>query len=193
VEVYQDYRPQLHTFWAELSPCEHLVQIYESDETFLGTLADFIGTGLFEGQACAVIATPVHRHDLDGRLKAMGIDVSLMKSQDRLISLDAEETLKAFMVNDWPDEQLFRKVVGDLIKRGRRTSPKVRVFGEMVAVMWAKGHCGATVQLEHIWSAVRREEEFSLFCAYPKAGLTEKNASASMATICAAHSKVLTA
>ena len=34
--------PTLHgqgadVFWAELSPCEHLVQFYEADEVFLDT------------------------------------------------------------------------------------------------------------------------------------------------------------
>src|SRR5688500_19228341 len=49
----------------------------------------------------------------------------------------------------------------------------VRAFGEMVAVLWANGHNGATVRLEHLWHAFCQSEAFSLFCAYPKTGFTQ--------------------
>jgi hypothetical protein len=35
-------------------------------------------------------------------------------------------------------------------QRGTRHGRKVRAFGEMVALMWARGECGATVMLEHL-------------------------------------------
>src|SRR5690348_3458988 len=105
------HRPDLRAFWAELSPCEHFVQIYDTDDAFVDALADFIGQGLIEGQAGVVIATAPHRDALDGRLQAMGIDVAMAKSQDQFLSLDAEATLAAFMRDGWPDDQLFRSVV----------------------------------------------------------------------------------
>ena len=87
-----------------------------------------------------------------------------------------------FLVNGWPDDIRFTAVVTEIIGRANRTGRKVRVFGEMVALMWAEGHCGATVRLEHLWTAICQRESFPLFCAYPKTGFPE-NDSDSMARV----------
>lgn len=175
-------------FWGEISPCEHLVQIYEHDETFLDALEGFVAGGLRGGDGVIIIATPSHRADLEARLADQGLDLDLARSRDRFISLDAEETLASFMVNGWPDPDLFIKCASELLQRARGNGRRVRAFGEMVAVMWARGQYGATVQLEHLWHDLCRAEAFSLFCAYPKIGFTEDMAS-SIDAICAAHSK----
>ena len=183
---------QVNAFWAEMSPCEHFVQIYDADEVFMDTLTGFISGGLGLGHAAVVIATPAHRRELDQRLTAMGLDVAAARSQDQFISLDAEETLARFMVNGWPDENLFANVVSDILDRASHNGRKVRAFGEMVALLWAQGHCGATVRLEHLWHALCQKESFALFFAYPKTGFTE-TPSESIARVCATHSKVLDA
>ena len=182
-------QPAPHAFWAEMSACEHFVQIYEADEVFMDTLTGFIGGGLKEDQAAVVIATPAHRAELEKRLTAMGINVRAARLNGRLLSLDAEETLAKFMLGDWPDEQRFSEAIRDILQRAGRDGRKVRAFGEMVALMWAQGHYGATVRLEHLWHQLCEKESFALFCAYPKSGFTEKPAE-SIARVCAEHSKV---
>ena len=62
--------------------------------------------------------------------------------------------------------------------------------GEMVAILWARGHTGATVRLEHLWHRLCATESFTLFCAYPKIGFTQ-DGPASIREICAAHSAVV--
>lgn len=178
------------SFWAELSACDHFVQIYDADEMFMDTLAGFISGGLQEGHSAVVIATPAHRHELDKRLIAMGLDVAAARAQDQLISLDAEETLAKFMVDGWPNERLFIECVRDVLGRASRNGRRVRAFGEMVALLWAHGYCDATVRLEHLWHELCEKESFALFCAYPKVGFTE-SPSESLARVCAAHSRVL--
>lgn len=182
----------LRNFWAELSPCEHFVQIYEAEDVFMNTLTDFVGGGLADGQAVVVIATPAHRSELDKRLFATGFNLTAAKYRDQYISLDAHETLAKFMVDGWPDVKLFKEVVRDILDRTRHDDRKLRAFGEMVAVLWAEGRRSATVRLEHLWHQLCSAELFSLFCAYPKAGFTE-SPSESIAKVCAAHSKVLEA
>ena len=180
------------TFWAEMSACDHFVQVYEADDVFLDTLAGFIGGGLSTGHAAVIIATPTHREELEKRLAAMGLAVAAARSSDQFISLDAEETLAKFMVNGWPDDRLFAEVVRDILERARSKGRQVRAFGEMVALLWARGFCGATVRLEHLWHDICETESFSLFCAYPKSGFTEEP-SQSIARVCALHSRVLAA
>lgn len=178
-------------FWGEMAPCDHFVQIYEREDTFLDTLEGFVSGGLLARDSAIVIATPEHRAALAARLHARGIDVAAMIAAERYIVLDAEETLSRFMVGQWPDDDLFGEVVTELLDRARRRGHRVRAFGEMVAVLWAQGNNGATVRLEHLWhELVRRNGDFTLFCAYPRAGFT-RDAAASMQHICETHSRVV--
>ena len=186
-----DVQPgEINVFWGEIAPCDHFIQIYESDSVFLDSLEGFVGGGIRSGDAVIVIATPTNLKALENRLWAQGLDLSTARSQDQYIALDAEEMLSKFMINSWPDDELFRQVVTEIITRARGNDRQVRAFGEMVAVLWARSDHAATVRLEHLWHNLCRTEAFSLFCAYPKSGFTA-DAAASMSELCAAHSKVI--
>jgi len=179
-------------FWGEIAPCSHMVQLYENDDVLVDSLEGFIGGGLEAGDAAIVIATPSHRLLLNERLEARGIDVARAGRDDQYIALDAEQTLKSFLVGGWPDAERFEESVRGVLRRARGPRErKVRAFGEMVAVLWAQGHHGAVVRLEHLWqSFCQRSEDMALFCAYPKSGITKDTRSA-MEAIFAAHTTVL--
>jgi hypothetical protein len=177
-------------FWGEIAPCEHSVQIYTDDTAFLDSLAGFVAGGLKAGEAVIIIATAAHRASLEYRLRALGFHLQSAAQHDLYISLDAKETLAKFMVRGWPDDNLFKQLVKTLLTRARKNALRVRAFGEMVALLWAEGHSGATVRLEHLWTEFCHTETFALFCAYPKSGFT-KDADASLQEICSAHSKII--
>ncbi|WP_205513991.1 MEDS domain-containing protein [Longitalea arenae] len=177
-------------FWGEIAPCEHVVQIYENDESFLDLLTGFVNGGINAGECAVVIATAAHLTALHERLTALGYSVGSLISNTQYIPLDAEETLSKFMVNDWPDEILFHKVISEVILKAKGNNRKVRAFGEMVAILWAKGQVGATVRLEHLWNKFCENEAFCLFCAYPESGFTQDVAESVM-HICGAHSKMI--
>jgi len=179
-----------NVFWGEISPCEHLAQIYDTDNAFLDTLEGFVADGLRAGESAIVIATPTHLQILEQRLTAAGLDVAELRWRDQYVSLDAEETLQLFMKDGWPDEQRFVRLVRGLLACASRDGRKVRAFGEMVAVMWARGQRAATLHLEHLWHQLCETDNFSLLCAYPRAGFTQ-DAASSINEICAAHSTVL--
>jgi hypothetical protein len=176
--------------WGEIPPCEHLVQIYQDDNVFLDTLEGFVAGGLRAGEGVVVIATPAHLQALNGRLMAAGIELAQAELRDQYIALDADRTLKKFMIRGWPDELLFERVVGDLLARASKDGRRVRAFGEMVALLWSEGRTGATVRLEHLWHQLCQKERFSLLCAYPRVSFT-KGEDLSIREICAAHSKVV--
>ena len=178
-------------FWGEIAPCEHVVQIYENDEAFLNLLTGFVSGGVNAGECAVVIATTAHLTTLDERLTAMEYSVPSLISNTQYIPLDAEEVLSKFMVNDWPDDNLFHKVINEVIVKAKGNNRKVRAFGEMVAILWAKGQVGATVRLEHLWNKFCENEAFCLFCAYPESGFTQ-DAVESVMHICSAHTKMIT-
>src|SRR6266850_444438 len=185
--------PQKHQaeiFWGEIAPCEHLLQIYDHEPVFLDSLQGFVGGGLTTGDAVIVIATEDHLAALDERLAKQGLDLQAFRLQHQYIPLEAQETLSKFMVDGWPDENLFEQLIFQLLARARGSGRRVRAFGEMVALLWAHGHNGATVRLESLWHSICQREAFSLFCAYPRSGFTQDTES-SIQEICAVHSKVL--
>lgn len=179
-------------FWAEMAACDHCVQIYEDDAAFLNALEGFVESGLRLDEGIILIATDVHLNLLTERLARGGFDVSDAVSRNQFVGIDADKALATFMRDGWPDEELFRAFVFKLLERVRPHFGKVRAFGEMVALLWAKGNCGATIRLEHLWARLCKSEEFALFCAYPRAGFTQ-NAEQSMMDVHLAHSVVFNA
>ena len=180
----------IQNFWGEIAPCDHLVQIYESEKVFIKTLEGFVGDGFLRGEAVIVIGSDPHLAILEDRLIDQGFDLDILRAADQFITMKIEEATHAFMVNDWPDETLFFKFVSTLMERAMKNSSKVRVFGEIVADLWEKGMIGATVHLETLWHRLQDQENFCLFCAYPKSGFTQ-DVNESIRQICNTHSKVI--
>lgn len=174
----------------QLSPGDHVVQIYECEDAFLGVLESFVVDGLNAGEAVVLIMTPEHAALMPQRLAAAGVDEEAERRAGNYLVLDAASTLAKFTTDGWPDEDDFRATVTDVLRSVNASERKVRAFGEMVAVLWSKGHNAATVRLERLWHDLTAKERFSLFCAYPRAGFNDYSLS-SLATICDLHTAVL--
>ena len=178
-------------YWGEISPCEHLLQIYENEGVLLDTLEGFVSGGLELGEGVVFIATSEHRKAIEERLLARGLDLEAARTEDKYIPLDAETTLAQFMRKGWPDTELFKSLVLELLNRARGKSwRRVRAFGEMVVLLWAEGNPLATIQLEHLWHDLCKTERFSLLCAYPLNRFSP-NGSSSIEKIRAAHSNTI--
>ena len=127
-------------FWAEIAPKEHLVQVYESEKVFMNTLEGFVGSGLLAGDTVIIIATKEHISELTARLEKQSLDSQDLVNKGKFFPLDAHQTLSKFMVNGWPDEQLFFKTVSELFKVAKKPNSKIRAFGEMVSLLWGEGN-----------------------------------------------------
>ena len=180
----------IQVFWGEIAPCDHLVQIYESEGHFLNTLEGFAGSGILSGDSVVVIAKQSHLDQLSQRLSKHSFDIENLIADDLYIALEANEILSEFMVNGWPDEKLFNDSISAILRRARKNDRKVRAFGEMVAILWEQGQNGATVRLENLWHNLHSKDKFSIYCAYPKSGFT-RNYEDSISEICKAHSKII--
>jgi MEDS: MEthanogen/methylotroph, DcmR Sensory domain len=183
-------RAPTEVYWGVMPPVEHSVQIYADQSLFIEALEGFASGGLRAGEGIIVIATRIHRGALERRLSVRGFDLEQARKEDRYIAVDAAATLSQFMVNGWPDEALFKQVVTGLVRRARGNGRRVRAFGEMAAILCKQGHNRATVRLENLWNQFIDEEQFRLFCAYPRSGFTQE-ADESILEICSHHSRVI--
>ena len=55
--------------------------------------------------------------------------------------------LSKFMIAEWPSESRFRDVADDMIGLACRQGP-VRMFGEMVAILWSEGRTHSALPLK---------------------------------------------
>jgi signal transduction histidine kinase len=174
----------------------HTVQFYAEDSALLDELSLFIGTELVAGNAAVVIATKAHRDGLAQGLQSRGLDTAAAIEQGRYIALDAAETLAKFMRDRWPDANLFTEVIGSTLGQAAAAGGKtahVAAFGEMVALLWAKGNPEAAVRLEQLWNNLARTYALSLRCAYPISGFDHEDHGDSFLKICSEHSHVIPA
>jgi PAS domain S-box-containing protein len=183
--------PVSHTDWGAMGASDHCILMYDEDTHLLDAVSRFTGTGLEAGEAVVVIATQPHRDHLEARLRAHGVDLETAGAQGQYVPLDAAETLSQFMVDGWPDARRFVDVVGGVIARAGHWYPRVRAFGEMVALLWAEGNGDAALQLEELWNDLAAIHAFPLLCAYPMRGFSRAVHAQKLLRICAAHSHVI--
>jgi signal transduction histidine kinase len=180
-----------HWDWSDMNGSEHFVQFYDGEAFLVRSLRGYIGTALQIGDAAVVVARKSIRDALDAQLRDDHLDVDALAASGRYVSLDASETLATFMVDRRPDAERFSQVVGGIVARAAQSGRTVRVFGEMVAILWAEGNHDAALQLEDLWNDLGRNQCFTLFCGYPMEGFDGDARAYAHAEVCARHAKVL--
>jgi len=161
-------RQHPHAFWASISACEHIVQIFDTDESFVDALVEFTASPLMRGEAAVVVVTKDHLRELERRLSILGINLPALTSDDRMISIDAEEALSQLLVNDRFDKHAFTRLAQLTVTRAGRSGRKFRVAGEMVGLLAAGGHFDLAIDLERLWARLGKSGSFPLFCGYPR-------------------------
>ena len=176
---------------AQVEPRDHVVLFYEDDAQLVRTVAQYLFDGLAAHENVVVVATGPHIEAFEARLGRVGIDVADARSTGQLVMIDAAEAMSRFMVDRWPDRGAFDAEMGRLVRRVAGSDVVVRVYGEMVALLWDAGDVGAAIELEALWNALGREVAFSLFCAYPAQSVIGDDQDDSFRHLCHSHSAVV--
>ena len=121
------------------------------------------------------------------------MDADVFIQQGAYIPLDASDTLSTFMINDRPDAgrffESFKNLIESAMKAAKAKHPRVAIFGEGVALLWAEGKKGAPIRLEQLGSDLAKTRKVDILCAYPhRLHIQEENNS--FGTVCAEHSAV---
>jgi MEDS: MEthanogen/methylotroph, DcmR Sensory domain len=114
------------------------------------SVRDFLASGLVTGDAAIVVATEAHLNSFDRALMEASIDLPEARQCGRFIALDASELLAKFMVDGMPDATSFRAAIGQTVSRATESGCDVRIYGEMVAVLWDEGKVAAAIALEDL-------------------------------------------
>jgi hypothetical protein len=166
------------------------VQLYESHAELVDAVGTFLGGALSGDDAVVVVATDAHRDGLRKALTAAGLDLDALAEANRYFSLDASRVLATFLSNGQVDDVRFRRVIGGLVDQAAASGRKVRVFGEMVAVLWDEGNVPAAIELEEQWNGLAESRSFDLFCAYSTSSFGPEDVTL-LAEVCRRHSHVL--
>jgi hypothetical protein len=169
---------------SEQGSFHHAVAFYESDAILAEEVVRFLDPT--NPGVAIVVATEAHREAIQDRLDRVA---DLSRIGCRYISLDAESLLPEFMVDNFPDEDLFRSMIGrmfDPLEPG-----PVRVFGEMVALLWERGDVPSALKLEKLWNRLAEDYTFELFCAYPTSTFEGSAGLEAYLRMCGTHSHLV--
>jgi MEDS: MEthanogen/methylotroph, DcmR Sensory domain len=173
----------------------HVAQFYGADERALvANVTRYIAEGLADGDNILVVATPDHRRAFLEALDWAGARPELAFQANRLSFQDAYQLLGRFLPGGCPDSTLFDESVGALVRAELgRTRKQLRVFGEMVGILWRTGQFSSACRLEQLWNRLRRRSPFRLFCGYPIDVFAAEFSPASVDPLLRAHTHLLPA
>jgi len=96
------------------------------------------------------------------------------------------------VVDDRPNADAFTAALGDVIPRLIEVGRPLRVYGEVVALLWHAGHVGAAIELENLWIDLGKIYSFGLYCAYPANSLAyTHNGADAVRRVCQCHEAVI--
>ncbi len=169
----------------------HLVEFYETKEFLVETVSGFLGPALVDGDAAIVVATAAHRRAFEDALHEAGLDVGAAVASGRYLTVDAAGLLTTFMVDGAPDARRFRDEIGGVIERAAADGRRVRIYGEMVALLWDAGDVPSAIALEDLWNDLAATHAFALLCAYPMSAFESAESEAGFRRVCEQHTAVI--
>lgn len=175
----------------------HVVQFYENDADLADSLCVLVRDALGAGAAAIGILTDSHWTRLENRLLADGVDLQAARKSDRLMMLDAVETLGPLMDANGLKRETARLQFWQIIRRAQGAAVSkdipVVIFGEMVVVLWAQRKYDAAMELEQLANELASAHGVYICCPYPASEFQDDSVGAQYAAICAEHSQVVPA
>jgi CheY-like chemotaxis protein len=166
----------------------HAVCFYEDSTSLARTVARFIGEGLAAGQAGVVVATAAHGASIAEELTAIGVRSPGRFQPGELLIFDADDVLSRLMVGDRPDAERFKDTINAIVDKASGSGKRlVRIYGEMVDVLWRTGREDAALSLEVLWHELVAGRKCSLLCGYSSSVCQGE----AFNTICDRHSHVV--
>ena len=171
---------------------DHLVTFYEDGAFLASSVSAFLLEGLRAGETVIVVAAPEHRAAFAAALEAAGHDAERSRRSGRYRELDAAETLAKLVPHGQLTAEGFEREVGRLVETTAAAAQGLRIYGEMVALLWQAGALDLALELEDRWNALLERVPVPLLCGYPLSAFDTAETTARFHDVCGRHSIVTT-
>ena len=172
----------------------HAVQFYSDEDFLLEVVSQFLAQAMAAGDVTIALATASHWDGIKRCLEARGIDIAEQVQKGRSFFVDAGELLSKVTVDGRVDGGEFTRIIRSVLTKaqgeGAAGGSQVAIFGELVAMLWARDRWREAIEVEDLWNNLARTEPFYLLCAYPIAGFNRYTQMAPFQEVCAQHSHV---
>jgi EAL domain-containing protein (putative c-di-GMP-specific phosphodiesterase class I) len=168
----------------------HSVQLYRSDEELVEEACGFLVPSLSSDEGVVLMATAEHLALLAQALGERGLDVLTAREQGRYVELDVADLLGRYAATDELDETGLTTAVEAALASAGRGRSHVRVFGELVPLLWSAGRTADALRLETLWNSLIAEAPVSLHCAFPQSMLDRGGSVHELQELCNAHTAV---
>jgi hypothetical protein len=179
--------PAEHLAVVRSSPVRHAAVFYESDAFLAEAVTGFLAPGLADDETALVIATASHCGRFEEALLGEGLDVNEADRSGQLVMLDAHETRDALLCDGTLDPARSRSILGVLVDHAIERGRPVRIYGEIVALLWEEGYAAQALALEDVWNELADSHPFVLLCGYPMQSFVTEQSTEVFRTVCQRH------
>lgn len=170
----------------------HVARLYRTDAELAGVVARFVADGLARGEAVLVIATATHWAQFVARLATIPeVDLVAAIVSGQLRIIDADLALSAVMTNDMPEWHRVEEAASRIVEGSCKKFGGLRVFGEMVNLLWQRQNRAAAEQLEMHWNAIAYKYPITRMCAYRVNDGDTVSGNDLLRCVCKTHSSVI--
>lgn len=169
----------------------HTVQICPNESSQVDLVTRYIKDGLLNGEAVIVIAKQALRKSLKLKMDGISFDGRILQDQDQIKFFDAEFLLSNLKSDGVLEEEVFQEYLAAPIDNAQLNYRKVRVFSEMVDILWKQDQHNIAIQLEGFWNDLSHIQEFSLLCTYSLNKLDPNTYDDALERICKCHSHLI--
>lgn len=171
-------------------PRDHIVFFYADDHDLVEKVGGYLHEALRRDGAVIVIGTSAHRAAIARWLAFHGVRLADAEAAGAYQVLDAAQTLGQFMVGGRADPARFWQQLSPIIRRATEHGGPVRMFGEMVSLLWDRGLPQAAVEVEAMWNELGAQYPFSLACAYATPEALDDAGVDALTEVCRSHAAV---
>ncbi len=169
----------------QLTESSHAVLFFDEEADRLREVVAYTVAGWQAGEHVLLALTAELKQSVTDALPAQ------LRAQaerdDRLTILDAQRAIGLLVIDGALDRNAFAQLVARDVREKHARTGGLRVYGEMVTVLWARGDVVAALELEDAWNELQRELAFTTLCAYP-VSLTPEG-SEGFAAVCVYHTE----
>lgn len=153
----------------------HSVQFFNSDDFFTQSLSMFVVTAIDNDEGAVVIATAPHLEMLRKRVGEYCATLKRPRDPETIFGqqvmlFDAHTTLRSLMTDGGQGKisaELFARAIQPVVLQLKEKFSVLRLYGEMVSILFQDGEFDKLVDLETVWGDFLRDHPFcTLLCGY---------------------------